>query len=246
MIESDLTRIAVALEGINEKLCALQDIAIDVHWNRLRLATQDAAKGISPEKPKKEITEPVEEPKKEITEPVKPVEAPAPETAPELGYKEMLHELRLRGVDIGLRPNAERLLATWQEHWKDPLIPQEEYEALMQKVEEARKAIFEKRALRKEAKEKEKAEAEDNGESEWNTLLEEKKVDEYNVPPVVMTAEEVRSIILKHYDPKKEEDKEYMRAALAIFGVKMFADLPEEKYAEFVKEYLASKGVTNA
>ena len=235
MIESDLTRIAIALEGINEKLCALQDIAIDVHWNRLRLAAQDAAKGIT-----------TEEPKKEITEPVQSVEEPAPETAPELGYKEMIHELRLRGIDIGLRPGAERLLATWQEHWKDPLIPQEEYEALMQKVEEARKAFMEKKALRKEAKEKEKAEAEDNGEAEWNTLLEEKKVDEYNVPPVVMTAEEVRSIILKHYDPKKDEDKEYMRAALAIFGVKMFADLPEEKYAEFVKEYLASKGVTNA
>lgn len=232
MIESDLTRIAVALEAINEKLCALQDIAIDVHWNRLRLAAQDAAKGITAEEPKKEITEPVEE--------------TAPETAPELGYKEMIHELRLRGIDIGLRPGAERLLATWQEHWKDPLIPQEEYEALMQKVEEARKAIMEKKALRKEAKEKEKAEAEDNGEAEWNTLLEEKKVDEYNIPPVVMTAEEVRSIILKHYDPKKDEDKEYMRAALAIFGVKMFADLPEEKYAEFVKEYLASKGVANA
>jgi hypothetical protein len=239
MIETDLTRIAVALEAINEKLCALQDIAIDVHWNRLRLASQDAAKGITAKEPEKEITEPVES-----------VEAPAPETAPEtapeLGYKEMLHELRLRGIDIGLRPGAERLLATWQEHWKDPLIPQEEYEALMQKVEEARQAIIEKKALRKEAKEKEKAEAEDNGEAEWNTLLEEKKVDEYNVPPVVMTAEEVRSIILKHYDPKKDEDKEYMRAALAIFGVKMFADLPEDKYAEFVKEYLASKGVTNA
>lgn len=240
MIESDLTRIAVALEAINEKLCALQDIAIDVHWNRLRLAAQDAAKGITAKEPEKEITEPVES-----------VEAPAPETAPEtapepapeLGYKEMLHELRLRGVDLGLRPGAERLLATWQEHWKDPLVPQEEYEALMQKVQEARQAFIEKKALRKE---KEKAEAEDNGEAEWNTLLEEKKVDEYNVPPVVMTAEEVRSIILKHYDPKKDEDKEYMRAALAIFGVKMFADLPEDKYAEFVKEYLASKGVTNA
>lgn len=234
MIETDLTRIAVALEAINETLCALQHIAIDVRWNRLRLAEQDAAKGITTEEPKKEITEPVES-----------VEEPAPETAPELGYKDMLHELRLRGVDIGLRPGAERLLATWQEHWKDPLIPQEEYEALMQKVEEARRAIMEKKALRKEAKEKEKAEAEDNGEAEWNTLLEEKKVDEYNVPPVVMTAEEVRAIILKHYDPKKEEDKEYMRATLAIFGVKMFADLPEENYADFVKEYLASKGVTN-
>jgi hypothetical protein len=235
MIETDLTRIAVALEAINEKLCAIQDIAIDVHWNRLRLASQDAAKGITAKEPEKEITEPVES-----------VEAPAPETAPELGYKEMLHELRLRGIDIGIRPGAERLLATWQEHWKDPLIPQEEYEALMQKVEEARQAIIEKKAIRKEAKEKEKAEAEDNGEAEWNTLLEEKKVEEYNAPPVVMTAEEVRSIILKHYDPKKDEDKEYMRAALAIFGVKMFADLPEDKYAEFVKEYLASKGVTNA
>lgn len=206
MIETDLARIADALEGINSKLTALERFAEDVRWNRDRLAAMDAAKGTAPA----------------------PETKPEPETEekPSMSYDELKAALIAKGVEV---PKGTKM-TTLQKLWDkanaepEPVVEQEEAQPEPEVVE---------------------APVEDDGEAEWQQIQEEKKVDEYNVPPVAMTMEEVRETILKHYDPKNEDDVAYMKAALGIFNVKIFADLPEENYADFVKEYLASKGVTN-
>lgn len=107
MIETDLARIADALEGINVKLAYLGLMYEDIHWNKERLAALEEKKA-----PAAKPEEPDAEPEKE--------EAPAPET-PSMSYDELKEALIARGVEIPKGTKMTTLLKKWESHKDDPV-----------------------------------------------------------------------------------------------------------------------------